>query len=153
MTKPSSENRLNVLLGVTGGVAAYKSPELVRRLRDAGADVRVVMTESATRFVGPTTFQAVSGHRVRTALWDAEAEAAMGHIELARWADLVVVAPATAHFMATLAGGFAGDLLSAFIAGGSRARDERGDVGTSCRTGQLCDARAAWRQTARPRHR
>lgn len=112
MTTSTSEKQLRVLLGVTGGVAAYKSPELVRRLRDAGADVRVVMTGAAAEFVGPTTFQAVSGHRVRTALWDPEAEAAMGHIELARWADLVVIAPATANFMAVLAGGFAGDLLS-----------------------------------------
>jgi len=101
-----------VLLGVTGGIAAYKAPDLVRRLRDRGADVRVVMTASATRFVTPLTFQAVSGHEVRSELWDPAAEAAMGHIELARWADLVLIAPATADFLARLAGGHADDLLT-----------------------------------------
>ncbi len=101
-----------VLLGVTGGIAAYKSPDLVRRLRDAGADVRVVMTRGAQAFVTPLTFQAVSGHRVHTELLDEEAEAGMGHIELARWADRIVVAPATADFMARLAHGMAPDLLS-----------------------------------------
>ena len=101
-----------ILLGVTGGIAAYKSPELVRRLRDRGAQVQVVMTRSAEAFVSPVTFQAVSGRRVRGDLWDEAAEAAMGHIELARWADLVVVAPATAHCMGSLAGGLAGDLLT-----------------------------------------
>lgn len=102
----------HVLLGVTGGIAAYKSPDLVRRLRDAGAVVRVVMTPSATRLVAPTVFQAVSGHPVRSELWDEAAEAAMGHIELARWADLVVIAPATAHLLAELAAGSAGSLLT-----------------------------------------
>ena len=101
-----------VLLGVTGGIAAYKSPELVRRLVERGALVQVVMSRGAREFVGPLTFQAVSGRRVRDDLWDPAAEAAMGHIELARWADVVVVAPATAHFLGTLAGGLAGDLLS-----------------------------------------
>ena len=101
-----------VLLGVSGGIAAYKAADLVRRLRDAGAEVRVVMTEGAQRFVTPLTFQALSGHPVRTSLWDEGAEAAMGHIELARWADLVVVAPATADTLARLAGGRADDLLS-----------------------------------------
>jgi len=101
-----------VVLGVTGGIAAYKSPDLVRRLQDAGADVRVVMTPSATRLVAPTVFQAVSGHPVRSELWDEAAEAAMGHIELARWADLVLVAPATAHLMSLLASGSAGNLLT-----------------------------------------
>ncbi len=101
-----------ILLGVTGGIAAYKSPELVRRLVERGADVQVVMTRAAGKFVSATTLQAVSSRRVRDDLWDAEAEAAMGHIELARWADLVVVAPATAHFMGSLAGGLTGDLLS-----------------------------------------
>ncbi len=101
-----------VLLGVTGGIAAYKAPDLVRRLRERGAAVRVVMTESATRFVMPLTFQAVSGHPVRADLWDPAAEAAMGHIELARWADMVVVAPATADFLARLAAGLADDLLA-----------------------------------------
>jgi phosphopantothenoylcysteine decarboxylase/phosphopantothenate--cysteine ligase len=101
-----------VLLGVTGGIAAYKSVELVRRLVEAGAQVRVVMTEAAVRFVGPATFQAVSGHPVRQSLWDEAAEAAMSHIELARWADTVVVAPASADFTARLAAGLADDLLA-----------------------------------------
>ncbi len=101
-----------VLLGVTGGIAAYKAPELVRRLVERGCEVQVVMTRGARDFIGPLTFQAVSGRRVRDDLWDSEAEAAMGHIELARWADVVVVAPATANFMGTLAAGLGGDLLS-----------------------------------------
>lgn len=101
-----------ILLGISGGIAAYKSPDLVRRLRERGAEVRVVMTESATRLVSPAVFQAVSGQPVRVQLWDPEAEAAMGHIELARWADLVLVAPATAHLMAELAAGSAGNLLT-----------------------------------------
>lgn len=101
-----------VLLGVTGGIAAYKSPEIVRRLKDAGAEVRVVMTPSATRLVAPTVFQAVSGEPVRSELWDEAAEAAMSHIELARWADLVLVAPATAHLLSKLAAGDAGNLLT-----------------------------------------
>jgi phosphopantothenoylcysteine decarboxylase/phosphopantothenate--cysteine ligase len=101
-----------VLLGVTGGIAAYKAPELVRRLVERGCEVQVVMTRGAREFVGPLTFQAVSGRRVRDDLWDSAAEAAMGHIELARWADVVVVAPATANFVGLLAAGLAGDLLS-----------------------------------------
>ena len=101
-----------VLLGVTGGIAAYKAPELVRRLVERGCEVQVVMTRGAREFVGPLTFQAVSGRRVRDDLWDSAAEAAMGHIELARWADVVVVAPATAHFLGTLTAGLGGDLLS-----------------------------------------
>ena len=80
-------NGPNILLGVTGGIAAYKTPELVRRLKDRGADVQVVLTEGASHFVTETTLQAVSGNPVRSNLWDKEAEAAMGHIELARWAD------------------------------------------------------------------
>src|SRR5262245_6846332 len=92
-----------ILLGVTGGIAAYKSPDLVRRLIERGAQVQVVMTASACEFVAPLTFQAVSGQPVRTDLWDPAAEAAMGHIELARWANLVVIAPATAGFLARLA--------------------------------------------------
>jgi phosphopantothenoylcysteine decarboxylase/phosphopantothenate--cysteine ligase len=102
-----------ILLGVTGGIAAYKSPDLVRRLRERGAEVQVVMTAGAQQFVTPMTFQAVSGRSVRTDLWDAAAEAAMGHIELARWADIVLIAPATADFLARLAGGRADDLLAA----------------------------------------
>ncbi|CAG0943781.1 phosphopantothenoylcysteine decarboxylase / phosphopantothenate---cysteine ligase [Gammaproteobacteria bacterium] len=101
-----------ILLGVSGGIAAYKSPDLVRRLRDQGAEVQVVLTHSAARMVSPTVFQAVSGQPVRGDLWDAQAEAAMGHIELARWADFVVIAPATAHLMAQLAAGLAPDLLT-----------------------------------------
>jgi phosphopantothenoylcysteine decarboxylase/phosphopantothenate--cysteine ligase len=101
-----------IVLGVTGGIAAYKSPEIVRRLTARGLDVQVVMTAGAQQFVTPLTFQAVSGRPVRTDLWDVQAEAAMGHIELARWADLVLVAPATADFMARLAHGEAPDLLS-----------------------------------------
>ena len=101
-----------ILLGVTGGIAAYKSPDLVRRLRERGAEVQVVMTAAAREFVTPMTFQAVSGRAVRTDLWDPAAEAAMGHIELARWADLVLVAPATAGFLARLATGQADDLLT-----------------------------------------
>jgi phosphopantothenoylcysteine decarboxylase/phosphopantothenate--cysteine ligase len=100
------------LLGVTGGIAAYKAPELVRRLVERGCEVQVVMTRGAREFVGALTFQAVSGRRVRDDLWDPAAEAAMGHIELARWADVVVVAPATANFMGELAAGLGGDLLS-----------------------------------------
>ncbi len=101
-----------LLLGVSGGIAAYKAIELVRRLRDAGAEVRVVMTENAQRFVTPLSFQAVSGQLVRTTLWDEAAEAAMGHIELARWADRIVIAPASANVIAKLAHGFADDLLT-----------------------------------------
>ena len=101
-----------ILLCVCGGIAAYKAVELVRRLRDAGADVQVAMTENAQRFVGAQTFQAVSHHPVRTSLWDANAEAAMGHLELAGWAQQVVIAPATANTIARLAHGMADDLVS-----------------------------------------
>jgi phosphopantothenoylcysteine decarboxylase / phosphopantothenate---cysteine ligase len=101
-----------IVLGVTGGIAAYKSPDLVRRLRERGAEVQVVMTAAAREFVTATTFQAVSGRSVRTDLWDAAAEAAMGHIELARWADAVLIAPASADFLARLASGMANDLLA-----------------------------------------
>jgi phosphopantothenoylcysteine decarboxylase/phosphopantothenate--cysteine ligase len=108
----TTERAPRVLLGVSGGIAAYKAPELVRRLVERGCEVQVVMSRGAREFVGPLTFQAVSGRRVRDDLWDQAAEAAMGHIELARWADIVIVAPATAHFLGTLAAGLAGDLLS-----------------------------------------
>ncbi|MEA3160071.1 MAG: phosphopantothenoylcysteine decarboxylase / phosphopantothenate---cysteine ligase [Gammaproteobacteria bacterium] len=103
--------KTRVLLGVTGGIAAYKSPDLVRRLIERGADVQVVMTSAAQRFVSPMTFQAVSGRPTRSDLWDNTAEAAMGHIELARWAQIVLIAPASADFLARLAGGRADDLL------------------------------------------
>ncbi len=101
-----------ILLGITGGIAAYKSAELVRRLRECGAEVRVVMTAAACKFITPLTLQALSGQRVHTDLLDAEAEAAMGHIELARWADLVLVAPCSANFMARYCHGLADDLLT-----------------------------------------
>lgn len=103
---------LRILLGVCGGIAAYKAAELTRRLRDAGADVQVVLTSNAARFVAPLTFQALSGHPVRTGLWDEAAEAAMGHIELARWAQRIVIAPASANTIARLAHGIADDLLT-----------------------------------------
>lgn len=101
-----------ILLCVCGGIAAYKAVELVRRLRDAGAEVQVAMTANAQRFIGAASLQAVSGAPVRDSLWDEAAEAAMGHIELARWADRVVVAPATADTLAKLAHGLADDLVS-----------------------------------------
>jgi len=104
--------KTRILLGVTGGIAAYKSPDLVRRLIERGADVQVVMTGAAQRFVSPMSFQAVSGRPTRNDLWDDAAEAAMGHIELARWAQVVLVAPASADFIARLAGGRADDLLA-----------------------------------------
>jgi len=114
-TSPPTLAGRRILLGVSGGIAAYKSPDLVRRLRERGAEVQVVMTPGAQRFVTPTTFQAVSGREVRAELWDAAAEASMGHIELARWADLVLVAPATADFLARVAAGRADDLLTTLI--------------------------------------
>lgn len=101
-----------IVLGVSGGIAAYKSAELIRRLRDAGASVQVVMTPAAREFITPLTLQALSGNPVHTDLLDPAAEAAMGHIELARWADLVLVAPASADCLARLAQGIANDLLS-----------------------------------------
>lgn len=102
----------NVLVGVCGGIAAYKSAELVRQLQELGADVRVVMTHGAQEFITPLTLQALSGHAVHTELLDADAERGMGHIELARWADLFIVAPATADLLARLAAGRADDLLT-----------------------------------------
>ncbi len=108
---PSLSER-RVLLGVSGGIAAYKAADLVRRLKEAGADVQVVMTAGAQQFVTPLTFQALSGRAVRTSLLDPSAEAAMGHIELARWPDLILIAPASANVLAKLAHGLADDLLS-----------------------------------------
>ncbi|MGX2028985.1 bifunctional phosphopantothenoylcysteine decarboxylase/phosphopantothenate--cysteine ligase CoaBC [Methylocaldum gracile] len=102
----------NIVLGVTGGIAAYKAAELTRLLRNAGASVRVVMTHAATAFVSPLTFQALSGNPVHTELLDTGEESAMGHISLARWADLVLIAPATADFIAKLRIGLGDDLLS-----------------------------------------
>lgn len=111
----ASQPTANILLGVTGGIAAYKSAIVVRRLRDAGFAVRVVMTEGAQAFITPLTFQALSGHPVHTTLLDPEAEAGMGHIELARWADLVLIAPASADAIARLAAGMADDLLTTVV--------------------------------------
>lgn len=101
-----------IVLGISGGIAAYKIPELVRRLRDEGAIVRVVMTEGARAFITPLTLQAVSSHPVSDDLLDPAAEAAMGHIELAKWADIIILAPATADLIARLSAGMANDLLT-----------------------------------------
>ena len=111
MSATQPDNR-RILLGVSGGIAAYKACELVRRLRDAGAQVRVVLTANAARFVTPLTFQALSGQPVRADLWDEAAEMGMGHLELARWAQQVLVAPASADLIARLAHGIADDLLT-----------------------------------------
>lgn len=107
-----SLNNRRIVLGITGGIAAYKAAELTRRLREQGAEVHVVMTEGAQAFITPLTLQALSGNPVHTSLLDPAAEAAMGHIELARWAELILVAPATADFIARLAHGHANDLLA-----------------------------------------
>jgi phosphopantothenoylcysteine decarboxylase/phosphopantothenate--cysteine ligase len=104
-----------VLLGISGGIAAYKTPDLVRRLRERGVEVQVVMTRAAAAFVTPLTLQAVSGRPVRSALLDPEAEAGMDHIELARWADRILLAPASAHLIARLAHGLADDLLTTLV--------------------------------------
>src|SRR5690606_18703125 len=104
-----------VLLGVSGGIAAYKSAELVRRLKDAGAEVRVVMTRGAREFITPLTLQALSGNAVHGDLLDPNAEPAMGDIELGRWADLILVAPTTADLMARLAQGRGDDLLTTLV--------------------------------------
>ncbi len=101
-----------IVLGVSGGIAAYKTPELVRRLRERGAEVRVVMTEAAKAFITPLSLQAVSGYPVSDSLLDPAAEAAMGHIELGKWADLVILAPATADLIARITAGMANDLVS-----------------------------------------
>jgi phosphopantothenoylcysteine decarboxylase/phosphopantothenate--cysteine ligase len=102
----------NIVLGITGGIAAYKTPELVRRLKEHGANIRVVMTHSAQAFITSLTLQAVSGNAVADSLLDTQAELAMGHIELAKWADLILIAPATADMIAKITGGLANDLLS-----------------------------------------
>ncbi len=102
----------NIVVGVTGGIAAYKSAELIRLLRKRGAEVRVVMTQGAMEFITPLTLQALSGHEVHSELMDPAAEAAMGHIELARWADAILIAPASANTLARIAHGAANDLLS-----------------------------------------
>ncbi|SFD22313.1 bifunctional phosphopantothenoylcysteine decarboxylase/phosphopantothenate--cysteine ligase CoaBC [Pragia fontium] len=105
-------NGKKIVLGISGGIAAYKCPEIVRRLRDQGADVRVVMTHAAQAFITPLTLQAVSGYPVSDDLLDPAAEASMGHIELGKWADIVIMAPATADLLARIAAGMANDLLS-----------------------------------------
>ena len=110
--QPAERVAPRIVLGVSGGIAAYKAPEIVRGLRAHDAQVQVVLTDAAQQFVTATTLQAVSGRPVRSALWDAEAEAAMGHIELARWADTIAIAPASAHLLAQLAHGLAPDLLT-----------------------------------------
>jgi len=115
MTRHSGLSGKRWIVGVSGGIAAYKTPTLVRRMRDAGAEVRVVMTSAAGEFITPLTLQAASGHRVHESLLDQEAEAGMGHIELARWADAVLIAPATAHLIAKLAHGMADDLLTTLV--------------------------------------
>ena len=108
----SALNGKHILLGISGGIAAYKTVELARKLVQAGAQVQCVLTESATHFVSPLALQAVTGRVVRQSLWDESAEAAMSHIELARWADTLLIAPATANTLAKLAQGHADDLLS-----------------------------------------
>ena len=110
--EPMQLDKTNIILGITGGIAAYKIPDLVRKLVAKGANVRVVMTDSAKEFVSPLALQAVSGNSISDNLLDKDAEAAMGHIELARWADKLLIAPATANFMAKLTHGLADDLLS-----------------------------------------
>ena len=108
-------NNVNIVVGVTGSIAAYKSADLVRRLQDAGADVRVIMTKGACEFITPLTLQSLSGHPVAIELLDADQESAMGHITLARWADWVLIAPASANSLARLANGQADDLLMATV--------------------------------------
>jgi phosphopantothenoylcysteine decarboxylase/phosphopantothenate--cysteine ligase len=111
MVKPLSN--INVVVGVTGSIAAYKAADLVRRLQDAGADVRVIMSKGACEFITPLTLQSLSGHPVAIELLDADQESAMGHIALARWADWLLIAPASANSLARLASGQADDLLMA----------------------------------------
>src|SRR5260370_21550256 len=103
---------MHIVLGVTGGIAAYKAPDVVRRLRDVGADVRVILTPNAARFVSPLSLAAVSGHGVIIEQWGDADRGGVDHIELARWADLLLVAPATANIIAKLSVGIADDALS-----------------------------------------
>ena len=104
-----------ILLGISGGIAAYKSADLIRRLKERGAEVRVIQTDAAREFITPLTLQALSGNPVANSLLDPAAEAAMGHIELAKWADLLLIAPASADLIARLAHGLANDLLSTCV--------------------------------------
>lgn len=112
VTTMKDKQKQRILLGITGSIAAYKTPDLIRRFKEQAYDVRVVLTPGGKSFVTPLSLQAVSQHKVYEQLMDAEAEAAMSHIELARWPDCILIAPATAQFMAKLAHGFADDLLS-----------------------------------------
>jgi phosphopantothenoylcysteine decarboxylase/phosphopantothenate--cysteine ligase len=154
---------LNIVLGITGGIAAYKTPDLVRRLRERDADVQIVMTQSAEEFVTDTALQAVSGRPVRSNLWDKEAEAAMSHIELARWADVVLIAPATAEVMARVASGAAPDLLTticlateapiALSAHRAGAGDESRDVEQPRNAGKPRDSRGPRHPHSRSRQR
>jgi len=105
----------NVLLCVTGGIAAYKSAEIIRLFKKDGADVRVVMTESAKEFITPLTLQAVSGNEIHDSLLDVKAESAMGHIELAKWADIILIAPCTAESLSKITHGRADDLMGSII--------------------------------------
>ena len=105
----------NVLLGVSGSIAAYKAPDIVRRLQDLGAEVRVVLTEGGAEFVSERSLQTVSKNKVHNNLWDSEAELSMGHIELAKWADAIVIAPASANTIAKFCHGEANDLLTTLI--------------------------------------
>ena len=111
----SGINEANIILGICGGIAAYKSPYIVRGLKERGADVRVVFSPNAHKFVTKTTLQAVSGHPIRDNLWDENAEASMGHIELARWANMILIAPATANSISKIANGAADDLLTTLL--------------------------------------
>ncbi len=111
-TQGETLNKRRILLGISGGIAAYKAAELTRLLIKAGSDVQVVMTAAAESFITPLTLQALSGKAVRSSLFDLRAEQAMGHIELARWAEMVLIAPASADIMARLAHGLADDLLA-----------------------------------------
>src|ERR1044071_5132177 len=106
---------MNIVLGVSGGIAAYKAPELVRRLQDAGADVRVVLTPNAARFVSPLSLAAVSNHGVIIDQWGDSGHGGVDHIELARWAELLLIAPATANVLAKLAAGIADDALTTYV--------------------------------------
>ena len=110
-----SFSKKNILLGVTGGIAAYKAAEIIRLFKKLGADVRVVMTESAKEFITPLTLQAISGNEIHDSLLNTEAEAAMGHIELAKWADIILIAPCTAETISKITHGRADDLMGALI--------------------------------------
>ena len=115
----STLSNKRIIVGITGGIAAYKSAEIVRRLQDRGAEVQVVMTPSAEEFIRPLTLQALSGYPVHADLLDPEAEAGMGHIELARWADLLLIAPATADFIASMVHGRGNSLAQCYLSGHS----------------------------------